>query len=159
MRATIEQIEALYKTHGPAILGYLRWVIGDAEAAEDLLQDTFAEALRGWERVLEAASPRAWLFGIARNLAMNAIRRRKFSVPLRADLPADGADPDARLEEMREAIERLPFELQEPLALRLREGLSYKEVAAVLEIPVGTVRSRLHRAVGELRRIIKSKSG
>ena len=158
MERVIEEIEALYRSHGSAILGYLRRITGDNESVEDLFQDTFAQALRRRDRVVGAFSPRAWLFGIARNIAMNSLRRRRAFVSLPEQLPVASPDQNPGMEPMREAIARLPAELQETLALRLGEDLSYAEIALVLGIPPGTVRSRLHRAVRQLRRIMRGAS-
>jgi RNA polymerase sigma-70 factor, ECF subfamily len=66
-------------------------------------------------------------------------------------MAAQAAEVDERLGEMRQAMAKLPQEMRETLELRLADDLSYEEIAAVLEIPVGTVRSRLHNAVKKLR--------
>lgn len=121
-----------------------------------MLHDTFAVALAGKEKVAEAISPRAWLFAIARNLAATSIRRRKCAKPLAQQVAATVEADNPELDAMRDAAARLPDDLRQTLALRLRDGLSYEEIAAVLGIPLGTVRSRLHRAVRELRRMISS---
>ena len=154
--AAIEPIERLYRDHGPAILGYLRATVGDSESAQDLLQQTFLQALRFPDRLDQAFSPRAWLFGIARKIAANDIRRRPKVVSLPAQLWANCQPQDPRIERMREAIAGLPINLKEMLELRLRQELSYQEIAAVLEIPIGTVRSRLHNAVRQLRQIMQN---
>ena len=151
MDIAIEPIELLYRAHGPAILGYLRRLVGDTHAAQDLLQQTFLQGVRFPERLSRAVSPRAWLFGVARNMARSSIRRRRKVVSLPDQLPADCETEDPRIEPMRQAIAALPKPLQEALELRLGRDLSYQEIAEVLEIPIGTVRSRLHRAVDRLR--------
>lgn len=146
------EVRALYAEHGPALLRYLHGFTGRRELAEDLLQDTFVQALRGVEGLRRADSPRAWLFAIARHLGINAIRRRRVMAALpeeMAAVPADTGDP--RCEDMLRAIGDLPEGQREALELRLRDELSYEEIAQVLGIPVGTVRSRLHNAVQKLR--------
>ncbi len=86
---------------------------------------------------------------------MNTIRRSQPLVSLPANLSQDCPQPDPRIEQMRQAITKLPIAQQETLELRLTQELSYQEVATVLEIPVGTVRSRLHNAVGRLRQVMQ----
>jgi RNA polymerase sigma-70 factor (ECF subfamily) len=145
-------IENLYRDAGPQLLSYLLQRAADRATAEDLLQETFAAALRHPERLGAAASPRAYLFGIARHLAASASRSSRLAPPPPNDLASAEPDVDPRIEWMREAITELKPEFTEALELRLRHELSYEEIADSLAIPVGTVRSRLHHAVRELRR-------
>lgn len=154
MSTTVRQLEGLYQAYGPALLAYLRRLAGRHEIAEDLLQETFVQAMRGLDRLGEVVSPRAWLFTIARNVGVSAIRRRTRRPVTSLSEDVAAADPPKehpRLEPMRQAITCLPDKLRETLELRLRDDLSYEEIAAVLSIPVGTVRSRLHHAVRQLR--------
>jgi RNA polymerase sigma-70 factor (ECF subfamily) len=154
------RLERWYRRHGPALLCYLQRGLGQGDAAEELLHDTFVQALRCLDRSAQVVSPRAWLFAIARNVAVTALRRQR----VRRELPDGVAAPepreeDPRLERMREAIGTLPPPQREALELRLRYELSYEEIAEVLEIPVGTVRSRLHHAIRTLRdRLTKGDS-
>jgi RNA polymerase sigma-70 factor, ECF subfamily len=146
----MRDIEQLYQAHGPALLAYLRRSFSGYGAAEDLLQETFVQALRGGEELPAKVSPRAWLFGIARHVGLTAARRVRPVERLdEMRLTAPQASP--RIMEMRQAIVELPELLREAMELRLRQGLSYEEIAVVLEIPVGTVRSRLHTAMQRLR--------
>lgn len=145
------RLETLYKQHGPGLLAFLQRRFGRGQAAEDLLQETFLQALRRMDRLSQAVSPRAWLFGIARHLALTAVRRRRILSPLPENLAAPEPADDARLDRMRQAIARLPDGQREPLELRLRDELTYQEIAEVLNIPVGTVRSRLHYVIRRLR--------
>lgn len=141
----------LYRETGPGLLAYFRRRPGLAAAAEDLLQDTFIHALRRPERLAGSVSPRAYLFGIARHVGQDALRRQKPTVELEEMAAGPAADEDARLEPMREAIARLPEMQREALQLKLKHELSYEEIVEVLGIPTGTVRSRLHHAVRMLR--------
>jgi RNA polymerase sigma-70 factor (ECF subfamily) len=147
----VEKLEALYRDSGPHLLSWLERRHQDPELARDLLHEAFAAAAHHPERFLEAASPRAWLFAIARNLSATHFRRNRPAVELTPDIPADGAPADDRLAAMRQAISNLQPEWREVLELRLDQELSYEEIAEVLDIPTGTVRSRLHHAVRQLR--------
>ena len=144
-------LDELYRETGPQLLLYFRQRLGDTHGAEDLLQETFAAALRRADQVRATASARAYLFGIARNLLAREFRRRHETTPVPTDLCAEELPPDPKLEWMREAIGRLKPEFRETLELRLQHELSYEDLAEALGIPIGTVRSRLHHAVSQLR--------
>jgi len=148
----MREISELYEKHGGEVLGYLTRRCPDG-AADDLLQETFLQVARQSGRMPQVTMPRAWLFGIARNLLARHFRKRTESEELHCALSQDvgdaGADP--RLPAVREAICELPAEVRETLELRMEQELSYEEIATVLDIPVGTVRSRLHNAVRRLR--------
>src|SRR5208283_3056712 len=140
--------EALYHQHGPALLRYLHAYFADPGTAEDLLHETFVQALRCSHQLATVESHRAWLFGIARHMALSALRRQRLTQPLTAELEAPRpSEADSRMEEVNRCILDLPPPLRETLQLRLRDDLAYEEIAAVLDIPVGTVRSRLHHAL------------
>jgi RNA polymerase sigma-70 factor (ECF subfamily) len=120
--------------------------------AQDVTQEVFLNVLENASRFDGAkGSVRAWLFGCARYVALDRLRlERRWT----DELPADGTvvDGDERLfadqrvERLHAAIARLPVEYREALVLAELQELTYAETAAVLECPVGTVRSRLHRA-------------
>ena len=146
-----KRLDELYREIGPQLLAYFLRRHGPYSVAEDLLQETFAAALRRPAQMANMPSPRAFLFVVARNLSINVYRRSKHEVTIPLDLPAPIPEAvDSRVEEMRVAIAKLNFDSREVLQLRLDQELSYEEIAAVLEIPVGTVRSRLHHAVKTL---------
>jgi RNA polymerase sigma-70 factor, ECF subfamily len=146
------QIEALYRSHAPALLRYLQRNFGACASADDLLQETFLRWLRRSDAAA-AASPRAFLFGIARHVGLTALRgaRRTRTQAMEEVVAQPATESAADLQQMQKAIAELPAQIRETLELRLREELSYEEIAAVLEIPVGTVRSRLHTALQLLR--------
>jgi RNA polymerase sigma-70 factor (ECF subfamily) len=149
-----DSLEQLYLEAAPALLAYFRHQPSLAGAAEDLLQDTFVRALKHRERLETAVSRRAYLFGIARHVGLDALRRVKpDSEPAELQCVPD-VRPDERLESMRAAIAELPPLHREALLLKLQQDLSYEEIAEVLDIPVGTVRSRLHHAVLRLRQVL-----
>lgn len=155
MDDVIAQLESLYRDMSPTLLAYFRRQPALAGAAEDLLQDTFVRAIRGFDRLQASVSPRAYLFGIARHVSLDALRARRPADELAAEPVAPPAAPeDPRLEPMRDAIAKLPEPQRETLLLKLNHELSYEEIAEMLEIPVGTVRSRLHHALLHLRAIL-----
>ena len=159
MGDAVSQLAALYREHGAALLAYLRRTFGQVDSPEDLLQETLLQAARRPGRATGAVSPRAWLFTLARNVGVTALRRRKPTAALPQDVPASNGREDPRLDRLRRAIAELPDHQREALELRLSDELSYEEIAAVLEIPVGTVRSRLHHAVRRLREAMFETDG
>ena len=149
----------------PRLRRYARVLTGEAARADDLVQDTLA---RAWEkRALWQAGTdlRAWLFTVMHNVFVNqrALARREAR---NVSLDADGEPGDVwqiavrpsqqahvELAEVLQQFGRLPPEQREVLVLAAVEEMKYEEIAAVLDIPVGTVMSRLSRAREKLRRI------
>lgn len=153
MGSDTSEVGKLYERHGEEVLNYLARHC-PAGTAQDLLQETFLQVVRSADRLRAIETPRAWLFGIARNMLAGHYRRRQPTAEPMAGMPekpAPETEEDHRLASMRQAIAKLPAELRETLELRLTDELSYEEIATVLIIPVGTVRSRLHNAVRRLR--------
>jgi len=158
----MEDLESLYRLLGPGLLAYLRRQVGRRGDAEELLQETFLIAARQEDSLAAAGSPRAWLFGVARNLFREHVRRRtRRSTTTLCEEPASPiADPvDERVDAMRSAIGRLPEAQREVIELRLSQELSYAEIAEALVIPIGTVRSRLHHAIAALRIAMTAEEG
>jgi RNA polymerase sigma-70 factor (ECF subfamily) len=144
----------LVRKYHRLVVGVAYHLTGDAATAEDVAQETF---LRAWQHLprfepRRAVSFRAWLCRIARNRALDVIRRRREVEPLdprRADPGPTPAAQASRAEvaaAVRAAIGRLPEASRETVVLRELEGLSYAEIAAALDVPIGTVMSRLHAA-------------
>lgn len=150
-----EQFERALWPHLRSAYNLARWLVGNAHDAEDVVQESFIKAFRAVDR-LRAESARAWLLTIVRNTALNHMRERpKGEVDWDAGQPEPvdrSAGPETSLlqqerrERVRSAIERLPVDYRAPLILREIESLSYKEIAWILKIPIGTVMSRLSRA-------------
>jgi RNA polymerase sigma-70 factor (ECF subfamily) len=156
-----EAFTAVYDRHAPAIHRYVARRLGP-DAADDLMAETFLIAFRKRTRYdLARADARPWLYGIVTRLVA---RHRKTETArylllerLGGETAADPVDSEARVSAqalhgpLARALADLPKAYREPLLLVAWADLSYKEVAAALEIPVGTVRSRLSRGRARLR--------
>jgi RNA polymerase sigma-70 factor (ECF subfamily) len=134
-------------------------LVGNAADAEDVLQETFAGAYRGLKGFEERASVKTWLTRIV-VVQVARWRRERSRRPIEAmpDLPhpqSGSAAMDARID-LAAALQKLSPEHQQVLVLREFEQMTYEEIAAVLDVPRGTVESRLHRARAELREKLKS---
>lgn len=155
MDERVARLESLYRELGPAVLAFLRRRTTDRGDADELLQETFLAAMRNPVGLAAAVSQRAWLIGIARNLHRQFLRRRDRDrlVGSMAEEPTARESPpeDARLQAMRRAIAKLPETHREVLDMRLGDELSYAQIAEALDLPIGTVRSRIHFAIRRLR--------
>jgi RNA polymerase sigma-70 factor (ECF subfamily) len=138
--------------HGPKLEVFLRRVLGSRQAAEDVMQETFAgiwQHPNGFEP--ERGTLRAYLFGAGRKRAAEWWRKQGARGETVQKEPAECKTETASL--VADALARLPQEGRALIWLREAEGYSYAELAEILEIPIGTVRSRLFSAREELRRI------
>lgn len=172
-RKQAEAFGVLVRRYERELYGYLRRYLGDASLAEDVFQNTFLQ-LYVKSGQYEAGRPvRPWLYTIATHQAIDALRRngRHQAVSLdetRADggdgeiagllellesrgtNPVEAATAQERRELVRASVDRLPEFLRQVLLLAYYQGLKYREIADILEIPVGTVKSRLHAALVKL---------
>ena len=132
--------------------------------ADDLVQDCYFRALRGWGQFNGKASRQAWLFGIARRTRADWFRRKSRQGLVLGlddvDEPAeDSKTSDAgRLEQVWQSLRGLDDEQSDVIQLRFAGRLSYAEIAQALGIPVGTVRSRLHRGLKAIRKLIEGQN-
>jgi RNA polymerase sigma-70 factor (ECF subfamily) len=137
----------------PALRRYGRALTRDAETADDLVQDTLVRALRS-EHLFHGGDVRAWLFTILTNLNRNRLRslaRRPSTAQLEDDDAADLAGPEAGGRDIERALALLVDDQRQALLLVTLEGLSYREVAEVQGVPIGTVMSRLARARAQVK--------
>jgi RNA polymerase sigma factor (sigma-70 family) len=140
---------------------YLRRLANNDDVAGDLAQDTWVRVLRGVGSLRDPAKLRSWLFGIARRVAMDRLRFeyvRRGADDLELDeLPSDDAtqDLEADLATIDTALAGLPISEREMLTLFYLRELSLADIALMLAMPVGTVKSRLYRARLELRRALE----
>jgi RNA polymerase sigma-70 factor (ECF subfamily) len=135
---------------------------GDAHLAEDAAQDAFVRAWEALPRYRHRGTFKAWLYRIALNCARDALRRRRpmadvDELPLRSNVPGPERQmlQQERARRVQEAVLGLPEASRAALVLREYEGLSYKEIAQALDIPMGTVMSRLHYARSRLREMLR----
>lgn len=156
-RAALEELYARYRR---PLFGFLLGIAPDAATAEEILQDTLVAVWQGAAGFAGRATFRQWVFAVARRQAYNALRRRRLPCANPDELAAtaaSGPSPEsealtgAGLDELAAHIRRLPSGQREVLVLTLVEGFSYEETAAILEVPLGTVRSRLNTARRTLR--------
>jgi len=148
---------ALYDRHGKGLHAFLSRVTTSGEA-EDLLQITFMRAAALAERFdAEKGEPRAWLFGIASRVAQESRRSfvRKARAVFRSIVSAPAASPESERSDVVRALASLSEAKRVVVVLAEVEGFSCQEVADMLEIPIGTVWTRLHHARSDLRAFLE----
>jgi RNA polymerase sigma-70 factor (ECF subfamily) len=158
-----DALRRLVELHWAGVVNVAYRMCGDAHLAEDAAQEAF---IRAWRSLgsFRAGSPlRPWLYRIALNAALDALRKRKPQANLEAlPLTAGGGDPSGLAEAherrwmVQQAVLALPEASRTALVLREYEGLSYAEIAQALEIPIGTVMSRLSYARAQLAKALRS---
>jgi RNA polymerase sigma-70 factor, ECF subfamily len=165
-RGDEDAMAAFYREHGRVVFAQALLVTGERVLAEEIVQDTMLAVWRGAGSFRGESSARSWVIAIARRQTRDRLRGRRLRVvgdAFLADQPASGPGPEvlaldrAELAEVRGAIRELTPAHREVLGLAFGSGLSLPEVAAVLEIPVGTVKSRLTAARTALNGILEGK--
>jgi RNA polymerase sigma-70 factor (ECF subfamily) len=154
--------DVLYARYEAQLFGFLVRTLESRADAEDVFHDAFLNALRSREVKFEQGSFRSWLFRIAKNLCSNRRRSEGRGSRAVAALPEPASAPsaEASIEERQlhaaldDAVSRLPPALSEIYHLR-SSGLSYEEMAHVLSVPLGTLKSRMNQMVGILREEVK----
>ena len=160
-----DALSALYAAYQRPLFRYLCLLTPDRGLAEEILQDTLVAIWQGAAGFEGRSAVRTWLFAIARRQAHNALRRR--ALPLAdAEALADVADPEplpqeralahAELAELARGIAGLQPIHREVLVLSLVNGLPYHEIARIVDVPEGTVKSRLSNARRALRALLRS---
>lgn len=161
----LKSLEQLLLAQRSRLTHFIRKHLKRDESVEDVLQQTHMAAFRSWERFRGESKPETWLFGIAMNLIRNARARDTHSSWMVDDaeeqllnIPTEPCDEPIELlqraqqmELLREAICNLPARMQAAVHLVFLEGLSYQDAAEELNLPIGTIRSRLSRARDLLR--------
>ena len=149
------------------LYNFAHWLTQDRAEAEDLVQETYAKALRGFSSFQPGTNFRAWMYRILRNSFLSSRTGLKTMVVLNEEngeaLPAETATPEALLMEQANqqmvqlAMEALPLPFREILLLCEVEEMSYQEISEALAIPIGTVMSRLSRARKALRGALQTR--
>ena len=167
----------LVERYESELYGYLRRVLQDASLAEDVFQATFLQIHRRADRYKQGLRVRPWLYTIATNQAIDAMRRNKrhrqpslnhrppserenapelIEMLASSELdPAESFEKKQLREHVRAAVEQLPETLSSVVNLVVYQGFKYREVAEMLSIPIGTVKSRMHTAVQRLTETLK----
>jgi RNA polymerase sigma-70 factor, ECF subfamily len=151
------------------LYNFARWLTHDTAEAEDLVQETYTKALRGFSSFQAGTNFRAWMYRILRNSFLSSRTGLKTMVALDGEvdevvLPAENTTPESILiqqadrEVVQQAMAELAVPFREILLLCEVEEMSYQEIAETLAIPAGTVMSRLFRARKALRNIIGKKN-
>jgi RNA polymerase sigma-70 factor (ECF subfamily) len=154
---TQAEFNSLVEDHAPALYRMACRMIGDRHEAEDMVQEAFRSAWGSRQRYQRGRGDRAWLAAILRRRIVDRWRKRPPPSVLPGDTPLDvgieGHDPlaDDYTDEMQHALDRLPTELRETLLLVVVAELTHQEAANLLDIPLGTVLSRVSRARQRLR--------
>jgi len=151
------------------LYNFARWLTQDTAEAEDLVQETYLKALRGFSSFQLGTNFRAWMYRILRNSFLSSRTGLKTMVAIDGEteeglLPAESTTPESILiaqvdrEGVQEALADLPVPFREILLLCEVEEMSYQEIAETLAIPIGTVMSRLSRARKALRNLVQKKN-
>ena len=172
-RGQTEAFGVLVRRYERELYGYLRRYLGDGNLAEDVFQNTFLQVYIKIGKYDQGRAVKPWLYAIATNQAIDALRRggRHQAVSLdvqresagegeaqtlmdllenREPGPLELAHGSERRQRVRAAVDQLPDFLRQVLVMAYYQGLKYKDVADILGIPVGTVKARLHAALGKL---------
>lgn len=157
--AIVGEHESLITPHIPRLRRYARALAGERSAADDLVQDTLERALSRFHLWRQGSDLRAWLFTIMHNIYVNQARARMRHPHETLDEPSADAlqsrEPDwGELRDIDDALSRLPGEQRVVLLLVGLEQFTYEEAAQVLDIPIGTVMSRLSRGRERLRQML-----
>ena len=150
-------LQEMYRAHAPGLLAFLCARLGDRAWAEDLLHDLFVTCLK--HDLCEVRAPRAYLFRMAHRLSLNALRGEARADRALHGLAERGAweavDGDLVVaRELAEAMERLPRELREVLALRIYEDMTFQQIADILETPRTTVFMLYQHRIESMRHIV-----
>ncbi len=166
-------LAAVYSEHGPGIRRFLQGLLGDRAAADDALQETFARAFRRMDTLRDPERIAPWLFGIARNVALEARKARRRIGRLLDPEPEPGEEhhgsdlhtPEADLlgreaaGVVDRALDRLSTDRRAVLMLRLDHGLSYDDIAGLMGWTLGKVKIEIHRAREVLREELSGYEG
>jgi len=172
-RGQADAFGALLKRYERELYGYLRRYLGDSDLAEDVFQNTFVQLYIKSGQYEIGRPVRPWLYTIATPQAIDALRRNGRHQALSLDQnqkemddgevrsllelletrgpgPVDLAEAEERRQRVRASVESLPDFMKQVVILAYYQGLKYREIAEIMEIPVGTVKSRLHAALVKL---------
>ena len=149
MHVDDETFDGWVREHHRVMFGLAYWWSGSRSDAEELTQEAFFQAFRSKNSLRDAHSVKGWLVGILRHCFLHALRRRKTAREVEFEEVNEIGNADASLNSdvlaLHRAIEQLDERYQLPVVLFYFQELSYKDIATALDLPIGTVMSRLSR--------------
>ena len=172
-----EAMGILYDRHSGALYGYLLRMMGNRDEAGDLMHDTFCRFIERLDRYRSQDQFKAFLFRIAHNLAVDSLRRRKYFLNDKSennqsehqekilteqrkkngrgsDNPADKVEEKEVLERLGAAIVELPEDQKQVLLMKHYSGMTFREIAEIIGIPLNTALGRMHYAIRNLRKLM-----
>ena len=159
-RGDMQAFDELYKRHRQPLFNFICRFLQDAALAEDVFQETYMRVLENADRFKPRSKFSTWLYTVAHNLCMDELRRQKMSIPAeQIAAPRPARDPHDHLLAREAAatahqlLAALQPHLRASVVLRVLRDCSQEETAKIVGVPVGTVKSRLHHALKQLRRM------
>lgn len=157
-QALMEELESVI----PRLRRYARSLTRDQHRGDDLVQDTLVRALDKLHLYQRGTNLLAWLFTIMRNLHINSLRSAKWErsqAETQVELPVPGLQiSNLAMRDLAQAMSKLPDDQRETVVLVAVEGMAYQDVAQIMQVPIGTVRSRLSRARDRLRHLVQGEN-
>ncbi len=165
-KGDLRAFDELFERHRRSLFAYVRQMVWDQQQAEDIVQESFVKMVEARGKLDPEFGVRGWLFRVARNRAVDYLRQRR-RLTAAAGLPepvdAAGKTPAGELVQredrvaVRQALRELPAKERDVLELRYYGGLTFQEIADVLEQPLGTVLWRARKTLKDLRRVLAAK--
>jgi RNA polymerase sigma-70 factor (ECF subfamily) len=161
-----DAFEKLYKAYAARLFRYLFSMLGDANAAEELVNDVMVAAWKGAGQFRGQSKPSTWLFGIAHHKALNELRRRQpqvVDIEEASEVASTAEGPDTAVrrrsleQTVRGALQTLSPEHREVMELTFYQGLSYQEIAEIMQCPVNTVKTRMFYARKKLQEALEKE--
>lgn len=165
-RCDPDVLELLYKLFSATIYNAAHYIVNDRGLAEDITQETFLSAFTGLENIKHPEKIEAWLVRTAINKAINLVKRNQRIITLNEDYAAEEQEIDVLVEqlakdelisEVSKAVRSVPLQYQEILYFKYYKDFTIKHIAETLEIPEGTVKSRLRKAQSLVAQLLKER--
>jgi RNA polymerase sigma-70 factor (ECF subfamily) len=162
-----DPLERAFVDYQGELLGMLYHLVGNLQDAQDALQESFVKCWRNRDKIDELQNLKAWVFRVAlntgRDLRQTAWRRRRQALPddpssvvSRQRAPEEEVEANEQIAQLREAVSQLRLEEQEVFLLRQNAEMTYEEISEALNVPTGTVKTRMRLALGRLRTAMAS---
>jgi len=164
----VDSLELLFERYHGRLFDFFCRMLGSRAGADDLVQDVFFRILKYRKTYRDDSHFKTWMFHIARNARFDYFKKHRgevmfpeegFDLPSHGPFPSQQFEREQEIELVKRALSKLPEEKRELLVLARYQDLKYEQIAEFLDIDVGTVKVRVHRAIKELREIYLKLSG